>query len=182
MKNLLIVFFQFPNKNKDSLAVGAQLKKFLVEETLYLAREFKDTGTAVWILYAPEDKDQSNLWLKDFGACYSQKGKNKGERLFNAMQLGFTKKAAKVVLILGRDYPEMTFNLLRQSYEQLDVQDVVVGPTTGGEFYLIGMRKLTPDLFQEIDWSGDSVLEQILIRVRRTHLKYSLLPELKNML
>ena len=99
--------------------------------------------------------------------------------MFNACQLGFAKGAKKVV-ILAVDCPEITVDILKLAFRALDKADAVIGPLSSGHYYLIGINKLTPDIFQEIEWNTSRVLEQTMERVKRTHLTFELLPELKN--
>ena len=53
---------------------------------------------------------------------------------------------------------------------------VVLGPSDDGGYYLIGMKKLQPRLFERIDWSSDRVLSQTLERAAEIGLDVRLLP------
>ena len=41
---------------------------------------------------------------------------------------------------------------------------IVLGPSTDGGYYLIGMKRPHPGLFEDIAWSTDQVLSQTLAR------------------
>ena len=43
---------------------------------------------------------------------------------------------------------------------------IVLGPSTDGGYYLIGMKRPHPGLFEDISWSTDQVLSQTLARAR----------------
>ncbi len=53
---------------------------------------------------------------------------------------------------------------------------LVLGPSDDGGYYLIGMRKLYPGLFEGIDWSTDRVLAQTRERAAEIGLEVHLLP------
>ncbi len=55
-------------------------------------------------------------------------------------------------------------------------EQLVLGPADDGGYYLIGMKKLYPRLFHEIDWSTDRVLAQTLERAAEIGLAVHLLP------
>ena len=54
--------------------------------------------------------------------------------------------------------------------------DVVIGPSDDGGYYLIGIRKPQPRLFEAIDWSTDRVRAQTLERAAEIGLGVHLLP------
>lgn len=55
-------------------------------------------------------------------------------------------------------------------------EQVVLGPSDDGGYYLIGMKKLQSRLFEGIDWSTDRVLSQTLERAAEIGLDVRLLP------
>ena len=44
--------------------------------------------------------------------------------------------------------------------------DLVLGPSEDGGYYLIGLRRLQPKLFEGMPWSTSTVLEETLRRAR----------------
>jgi rSAM/selenodomain-associated transferase 1 len=53
---------------------------------------------------------------------------------------------------------------------------MVIGPSADGGYYLIGMKKLHPRLFEEIDWSTEYVFDQTMKRAAETGLEVHQLP------
>ncbi len=53
---------------------------------------------------------------------------------------------------------------------------MVIGPSDDGGYYLIGIRKPQPRLFEAIDWSTDRVCAQTLERAAEIGLDVRLLP------
>jgi uncharacterized protein len=60
----------------------------------------------------------------------------------------------------------------------LNSSDVVLGPADDGGYYLIGLRRAAPRLFQEISWGTAEVLGQTRQAARTAGLSYALLPSL----
>ena len=89
-----------------------------------------------------------------------QKGKTFGERYANAFQevfdLGYTK-----VISIGNDTPDLTSEVLQQSVERIQQDDMVVGPSTDGGIYLLGMRK---DFFNANEFKALPWLQSTLFR------------------
>jgi glycosyltransferase A (GT-A) superfamily protein (DUF2064 family) len=53
---------------------------------------------------------------------------------------------------------------------------VVLGPCPDGGYYLVGLRSPQPQLFDDINWSGPTVLAETLSRARRVGLSVHLMP------
>jgi glycosyltransferase A (GT-A) superfamily protein (DUF2064 family) len=53
---------------------------------------------------------------------------------------------------------------------------VVLGPSDDGGYYLIGLKKPHRQLFEEIDWSTERVLNQTIDRATEIGLEVKLLP------
>ena len=66
---------------------------------------------------------------------------------------------------------------MRQSFQLLgsDGVDAVFGPCHDGGYYLVGMRRPHPELFQNIAWSTETVLQETLGRAKKMDLKTKLL-------
>ena len=95
-----------------------------------------------------------------------QNGDSLGDRMNDAVSLTFDIGFQHVVVI-GTDCPELTADHLADAFRSLHDSDVVVGPAVDGGYYLIGMRKHCPELFREVDWGTDYVLEQTLRNAQR---------------
>jgi uncharacterized protein len=106
-----------------------------------------------------------------------QRGDKFGERLMAAtddlLELGFS-----ALCLIDSDSPTVPPRAFAQSIEYLSrAQDsVVLGPSDDGGYYLIGLKKPHHDLFEEIDWSTERVLEQTIAAARQIDLPVHLLP------
>ena len=94
-----------------------------------------------------------------------QQGKDLGQRMFAAFKNLF--KNHRSVVLIGCDLPGLTSALISKAFDALQSNDLVIGPSCDGGYYLIGLKKETPDLFKEISWSSEKVLKQTLERAKR---------------
>ncbi|EFJ48418.1 hypothetical protein VOLCADRAFT_91086 [Volvox carteri f. nagariensis] len=67
-------------------------------------------------------------------------------RSFGAVNVGKQQKGK--VLIMGTDIPDITGQLLRRAADALDEHEVVIGPSLDGGYYLLGLTRLEPRIFQ----------------------------------
>jgi len=107
-----------------------------------------------------------------------QQGEGLGQRMSRAFEKLF--QYHQSVVLIGCDLPELTSILITQAFEALQNNDLVLGPSCDGGYYLIGLNKETPDLFKEISWSTEKVLKQTLEKAERLSLKVQLLDRLRD--
>ena len=55
-------------------------------------------------------------------------------------------------------------------------ETLVLGPSSDGGYYLVGLKRLHRALFEDIPWSTDRVLQQTIERARKINLKVHFLP------
>jgi glycosyltransferase A (GT-A) superfamily protein (DUF2064 family) len=65
--------------------------------------------------------------------------------------------------------------MLRDGLRALDAADVVLGPTSDGGYWAIGMRQSVPGLLDGIAWSTERVLEETQRRAADLGLRTTLL-------
>ena len=106
-----------------------------------------------------------------------QEGRDLSERLKNVVRWAFRQGYDQAMAIDG-DTPTLPFRYLSEGFIRLSAQgnDVVLGPTTDGGYYAIGMRESHPSLF-DVTMSTPSVLDDTLARAEAANLHVSLLPE-----
>jgi rSAM/selenodomain-associated transferase 2 len=96
-----------------------------------------------------------------------------------AMTRAFDRGAKRVVLV-GTDIPDLSATLLVSAFEQLRQHELVIGPSTDGGYWLVGMNRPT-DIFERISWSTPTVLRDTLALTRRRGLTASLLEPLSDL-
>lgn len=102
-----------------------------------------------------------------------------GERQSDAFDRSFADGAERVVLI-GSDSPTLPEGHLNAAFDDLREATGVVGPARDGGYYLIGFqRTVWPGaavIFDDIKWSTDVVLTQLLERAQQAGIDVRLLP------
>ena len=149
--------------------------KSLVERQLSVLPRAKTTE----IHYTPNDsKAELSSWLNGNVSYFPQVESDLGTRLRTAVADTF-KRGANSVICIGGDCPKLkslhidqASNLLRQG------DDLVVGPSEDGGYYLIGMKQPNPGIFEEIPWSCEVTLKATLAKAENLGLQTSLLETL----
>ncbi|MBL9171592.1 MAG: TIGR04282 family arsenosugar biosynthesis glycosyltransferase [Verrucomicrobiales bacterium] len=97
-----------------------------------------------------------------------------GDRLNAAFDDCFQMGAERVVVI-GTDTPELSESDVREAFLALRQEDVVVGPSEDGGYWLIGLTDPHPELFDNQDWGTDRVCQETLVRAQVRGLQTRLL-------
>lgn len=69
-------------------------------------------------------------------------------------------------IIFGTDVPGLSHKVFEAAVAQLDTYDVVLGPSKDGGYYMVGMKKPQPAIFQDVQWSTPTVLLKTLNKAR----------------
>jgi len=72
----------------------------------------------------------------------------------------------------------MHWGILNHAFEHISDANVVLGPTTDGGFYLVGMAAPGRNIFQNVRWSTEKTLERTLNNLQTEGYGYKLLPEM----
>jgi uncharacterized protein len=130
--------------------------------------------------FAPESIGQLiKTWFPRHSLFSPQQGKDLGERMSNALLQAFAAGYTKVLLI-GSDCPDISRALVSEGFMLLDTHDIVLGPAHDGGYYLIGLRRPEPELFLNMEWGTERVLQQTLDKICAAKLSVALLPELRD--
>lgn len=181
-----IVFLRVPEKGR----VKTRLSKFLSETfVLELYKGFigdilealETAGDKVLYSWPPGKEEILQRWLENKYIISVQQGDDLGQRMFNAF-VDIFKKGYDQALLIGTDIPELSKEIIALAYKTLETEDVVIGPSGDGGYYLIGFRKpkFSKNIFKGIDWSTKKVLDQTLHAIKKISIQYKLLPELND--
>lgn len=88
----------------------------------------------------------------------NQEGADLGERM--AFASSVTLQTYEKVLVIGIDCPDIDENYILQAFTALEDNDAVIGPAMDGGYVLLGLRKFSPEIFNDILWGEDSVFEE----------------------
>ena len=83
--------------------------------------------------------------------------------------------AIKAVLV-GLDSPTLPLSYIEEAFAKLEQADVILGPATDGGYYLLGCAGRVPPIFENITWSGPTVLEETVTLLKRIEWRLELLP------
>lgn len=133
------------------------------------------------IAYTPiEGLPELQTLIGDDVTYIPQTGTGLGQRLTSATQWAAENRYNKILLV-GSDSPTLPLSYIFQAVVGLDARDVVIGPSTDGGYYLIGVssKNLTttvPFVFEEIAWSTADVFQQTVERIQTVNVTLKLLP------
>jgi rSAM/selenodomain-associated transferase 1 len=108
-----------------------------------------------------------------------QSGDGLGDKMYNAMKHSFGEWADKVVLI-GSDCFELNSGIIEEAFKALEESDYVLGPAKDGGYYLIGMKALNLEIFQNKEWSTENVFLDTLLDIKNQEKSHYLLPTLSD--
>jgi uncharacterized protein len=186
LKKALIIFARLPRPGEVKTRLGktmgmgraAALYQELAERTFTAADTVQAGAVNVYLFFEPpESRDEITRWINRPFAFVAQTGATLGERMRKAFEIAFADRASATIII-GTDIPELEAGIIEQAFNLLRGHDIVVGPSTDGGYYLLGMNAPATDLFDGIAWSTGDVLSQTLRKARSMRLTYALLPEL----
>jgi rSAM/selenodomain-associated transferase 1 len=92
-----------------------------------------------------------------------QTGVDLGERMMNAFHTELLDH--RKVVIIGTDSPTVPTEQITAAFAALDRNELVLGPCSDGGYYLIGLKKLVPEIFRDIPWGTGDVLTRTLERI-----------------
>ena len=184
--NHLGLFAKFwePGRVKTRLAatLGNQLACELYEIFLFhLLDSIAPVSDHTTVVFSPPDREA------DFRAAIAlnwmlepQSEGDLGDRMRNffAGQFSSASSAQRKtkVVVIGADCPQLSVTEIQTAFDELDKNDVVIGPSTDGGYYLLGMQGGLAEVFDDIDWSTSKVLPQTTQRLDQLNKSYALLP------
>lgn len=181
-ENHLIIFVKNPvaGKVKTRLAktIGDDKALEIYVHLLEITRKAAEGADCTRHLFYSDDIAADDWSLDKFNK-HLQAGSDLGEKMKNAFHHILT-LGAKRVIIIGSDCPGLTSEIVEDAFKALMDKDVCVGPAKDGGYYLLGMKELHPALFEEKEWSTDSVFEDTVVDLMENRLTYARLPQLSD--
>ena len=180
-KSILIIFTRNPilGKVKTRLAKAVG-KKTALDIYLFLLQKTKEVTQNIHcdkVIFYSQEVLENDLWDTTTYKKELQVGKHLGAKMNHAFETYFGNKYDKVVLI-GSDLYDLEVSHIEEAFEKLEKKDVVIGPATDGGYYLIGLKKTYPKIFQNKNWGTSSVREDTLKNLEKVDVH--LLPMLND--
>ena len=122
------------------------------------------------IYFSPADaREEMRQWLGNSVSLHPQSEGNLGKRLTAACQESFADGAESVIL-LGGDCPTITTEHLHLAAQALEKKQPVIGPAKDGGYWLLGLYKHSPKIFEDICWSSETVFHSTMERFSTLNL------------
>lgn len=131
-----------------------------------------------FVFYAGEIAE-NDIWNTPPYFKKQQQGSDLGERIKNAFQELFVQGYERVIII-GSDCPQVTTDLLHHAFSLLWKNETVIGPSHDGGYYLLGLTRLIPGIFENKNWSTESVFNETMATLRTENSIYEILPVLRD--
>src|SRR3990172_636781 len=140
------------------------------------------SGLTVAELYLVYTPDSAAPLMKQLAPpnfqCIAQHDGDLGERM-NAAFIDLWQLGHRNVVVIGSDLPALPLDFLGTAFGLLatSAPQVVLGPSRDGGYYVVGMNRPTPEIFQDMTWSHGRVLTETTERLAKRGIQPALLPE-----
>ncbi len=165
-------------KTRIAKSVGDEQALKIYHRLLQYTKSVLDQFPAEKKLYFSSHIETLPYWTDPEYELKLQSGGHLGERLSEAFSNEL--ETADRVIVIGSDCAELKTRHLRQASEALNHSDVVIGPARDGGYYLIGLSKFIPGLFEKMPWSEPELLERSLDYLKGKNYTYKLLETLSD--
>ena len=172
---LLIIFVRNPvlGKVKTRLAAtlgnkrALEIYKNLLTHTVDITKDLKTTK----VVFYSDQVEANDIWSGEVYQKRAQHGNDLGERMEAAFKWGF-EAGYNQICIIGSDCAELTSSIIMHGFEALNSNDSVIGPSTDGGYYLLGMREMFSDVFHNKQWGTDSVASDTIADFNSLQLSF----------
>lgn len=183
MKKTLLIFAKAPiagvAKTRLIPALGgegaAELHRKLATDTLEMATQHALFPVQLWC--ASDTKHPFFLQCqKEFSVTlHQQSGHDLGERMAHALEQVLQQNS--YAIIIGTDCPPLTQEMLQRTFKLLDNNyDSVLIPAIDGGYVLMGLRQFNVELFNNIEWGTEKVLNTTRERLKQLQWRWYELP------
>jgi uncharacterized protein len=140
----------------------------LLDDTLALARSLRDAEVA--IMCPESDVDDLVRLAGSETSVVAQKGEGLAAGLTSVFEYfargHHGEEHQRRVIAFDSDSPHLARSVLESAFQTLAANDLVVGPTHDGGYYLVGAKNSYPTLFANDGMGTSSALERLLSRAR----------------
>lgn len=119
-------------------------------------------------------------WLESRDLAFVPQVEGDLGRRLDAAFRGVFQRGAPAAAVVGTDTPGLTRERVKEAFRSLRDAEVVLGPAVDGGYYLLALAAPHGELFHDVPWSTEGVLEATLERARIHGLAVALLPELQD--
>ncbi len=181
-RNLLIVFVKNPElgkcKTRLAATVGDEQALVFYKSMLQHTKTMVGQLSVEKHIYYSSFIDKNDLWLDGDGFTKKlQTAGDLGDKMYNAFEQGFASGFERICII-GSDCYALDAPTIEQAFEALKTNEAVIGPSTDGGYYLLGMNKPIRQLFYNKAWSTQSVTADTEADLKALGYNYQMLKQL----
>jgi rSAM/selenodomain-associated transferase 1 len=177
-KSAIIILIRNPVLGRVKTRLAADIGDFnalsVYKSLLSYTRDITKCIDSTRLLFYSDFIDYNDDWEDQVYEKYVQSGNDFGEKMLNTFNIALAHH--KLAVIIGSDCFELSSDIIELAFKKLKNLDVVLGPAKDGGYYLMGLKKVYPELFQDKNWSTNSVISETINTVKNLELSYSLLP------
>lgn len=151
-------------------AAAAEVHKRLTEQTVNL---FRRSGRSLEVHYTGGDAAGFEHWLGSEIRYIEQPEGDLTRKLLAAVD-------PAPVIFFGSDTPDLKAEHIEAAIGALQTHDVTIGPAEDGGYYLIGISRSLPFLFEDMRWSTSTVCSETMVRAKQNNLSVKLLEKLSD--
>ncbi len=129
-------------------------------------------------VYYSDSIDPHDQWHPDLFYKRLQHGQDLGDRIAHAFQEVLINHSKAI--IIGSDCPYLKNELILDANNYLNSKDCVIGPAADGGYYLLGLKKFEPKLFQDKPWSRPELFGETLQAMSQLQLEHEMLETLED--
>mgnify|MGYP003675933734 CR=1 FL=1 len=186
MNPTILIFLKAPQLGRVKTRLAAEIGDAAALDAYrrLVARQMAalPTGWSVEVQFTPAAAEaEMRRWLGEAPGrqFVAQREGDLGAKLAFAVEGAFIRGAARVLLI-GGDCAELGGREFTAAARGLESHEVVLGPSKDGGYYLLGLRREHPEVFEGIAWSTGAVAEQTRQRLRTRAIAWQELNELRD--
>lgn len=155
---------------------AAELSRALLVDQLNHLSGLKSAD--LYLAFTPDDARASMAELASAPfRLFAQEGDDLGARM-NGVFDWLRAQGHRNMVLIGGDLAPVPLRNLAEAFTALEVagERVVLGPSRDGGYYLVGMNRSTPQIFDGMTWSHDRVLAQTTAKLSASKIEFHLLP------
>ncbi|MCP4460788.1 MAG: glycosyltransferase [Cytophagales bacterium] len=172
--NFLIIFVKnfIPGMVKTRLAekIGMFLALDVYQELVAYTSDVVSKADADKMVFYSEYVEVEDMFQGEDTEYNIQSGNSLGGKMQNAFQHAFDRGYSRVTII-GSDCHELEPKHLEEAFDQLEINDVVVGPAKDGGYYLLGLNGPCPALFEGKEYSHEKVFDELMAEIKNLELE-----------
>ena len=144
-----------------------------------LLQKFSSFGNCRTLVGSPAEKrSEFESILPESWALQFQSDGDLGQRMSHFFL--DNEKDGQLNILIGSDTPDVPQSCMERCVELLNENQLVIGPSRDGGYYLVAMQQHLPQVFEDVPWSSTDVLARTLEIAKQHSLTVGLLPEMND--